>query len=300
MEIGYIGLGKMGFNMAVRMREKGHRVVAYNKTEEPTRRFEAEGGEGANSIANLAAALSGARLFWIMVPHQAVDAVLEELLPHLTEKDTVIDGGNSPYKDSVRRAASLAEKGITFLDVGVSGGPSGARDGACLMVGGKRETYNALEELFKDLSAPGGYGYMGASGAGHFVKMVHNGIEYGMMQAIAEGFAVMKESQFELPLTEVARVYNHASVIESRLIGWLEHAYQQETETLASISGEVAHTGEGQWTIEAAQKLGVNTPVIKDALQFRIDSQGNPSYTGKVVSALRNQFGGHNVEQKGM
>lgn len=298
MEIGYIGLGKMGFNMATRLREKGYRVVAYNKSEAPTQRFEEAGGEGVYSIPDLSAALSAERIFWIMVPHHAVDAVLEDLIPHVTEGDVIIDGGNSPYAESMRRATQLAEKGTTFMDVGVSGGPEGARNGACLMVGGAKDTYDKLEPLFADLAAPDGYGYLGKSGAGHFVKMVHNGIEYGMMQAIAEGFHVMKASEFDLSLAEVARVYNHKSVIESRLVGWLEKAYREETEELTNISGEVSHSGEGQWTVETAKKLGIPVPVIEDALQFRIDSQGNPSYTGKVVSALRNQFGGHDVTQE--
>jgi 6-phosphogluconate dehydrogenase len=184
------------------------------------------------------------------------------------------------------------------MDVGVSGGPAGARHGACMMIGGERELFNELETLFKDLSVEGGYGYMGRPGAGHFVKMVHNGIEYGMMQAIGEGFEVMKKSEFEIDLLEVTKVYNHGSVIESRLVGWLQSAYEKFGADLKGISGEVSHSGEGQWTVEAAERLGMPVENIKQSLDFRINSTGNPTYTGQVVSALRNQFGGHDVGEK--
>ena len=187
---------------------------------------------------------------------------------------------------------------MTFLDAGVSGGPAGARNGACIMVGGRKEVFQKFEALFRDLSVPGGYGYMGKTGAGHFVKMVHNGIEYGMMQALAEGFAIMKASDFGLELTRITDVYNHKSVIESRLVGWLQSAFQQYGEDLADISGSAAQSGEGMWTVEAGKELGVPTPVIQGALEFRIQSQNNPSYTGKLISAMRNQFGGHEVKEK--
>jgi 6-phosphogluconate dehydrogenase len=210
----------------------------------------------------------------------------------------VVDGGNSPYKDSIRRSKELEAMGIEFLDAGVSGGPAGARNGACIMVGGRKEVFQKLETVFRDLSVPGGYGYMGKTGAGHFVKMVHNGIEYGMMQALAEGFAIMKESDFGLELTRITDVYNHKSVIESRLVGWLQSAFHQYGEDLAGISGSAAQSGEGMWTVEAGKELGVPTPVIQGALEFRIESQTNPSYTGKLISAMRNQFGGHEVKEK--
>ena len=221
-----------------------------------------------------------------------------EFIQFLDKGDTIIDGGNSPYKDSIRRAKELDGKGIDFLDAGVSGGPSGARNGACIMVGGKRVVYRKFKNLFRDLSARKGYAYVGKSGAGHFVKMVHNGIEYGMMQAIAEGFAVMKVSPFDLNLLKIADLYNHQSVIESRLVGWLKTAFKQYGEDLEYISGSVAQTGEGSWTVEAAKELGIPAPIIEGALNFRIQSQTNPTYTGKIVSALRNQFGGHEVFKK--
>ncbi len=298
MELGYIGLGKMGYNMVERLLEKGHRVVVYDRDPAAVKALAVNGAKPAASIQELTRSLGWPRTVWIMVPHQAVDAVLKELAPSLSRGDTVIDGGNSPYKDSIRRAKELEARGIDFLDAGVSGGPAGARNGACIMVGGKKEVFQKFETLFRDLSVPDGYGYMGKSGAGHFVKMVHNGIEYGMMQSLAEGFAIMKSSDFGLDLTKITDVYNHKSVIESRLVGWLQSAFRQYGEDLAGISGSAAQSGEGMWTVEAGKELGVPTPVIQDALEFRIQSQKNPSYTGKLISAMRNEFGGHEVKEK--
>lgn len=298
MKLGYVGLGKMGFNMVERLLEKSHKVVAFDRSADATKAAKNKGVQTADALAALVAALPSPRLVWIMVPHQAVDAVLKELLPHLTKGDTVIDGGNSPYKESIRRAGELEAKGMDYLDAGVSGGPAGARNGACIMVGGRKEVFQKFEALFRDLSVSDGYGYMGRSGAGHFVKMVHNGIEYGMMQALAEGFAVMKASDFGLDLARITDVYNHKSVIESRLVGWLQSAFERYGEDLKDISGSAAQSGEGMWTVEAGKELGVPTPIIQGALDFRLQSQKNPSYTGKLVSAMRNQFGGHEVQQK--
>ncbi|HEX9113114.1 MAG TPA: decarboxylating 6-phosphogluconate dehydrogenase [Nitrospirota bacterium] len=298
MRLGYIGLGKMGYNMAELLLEKGHRIVAYNRSAEPVKKIAERGAQTAESIRSLVAALEPPRLAWIMVPYQAVDDVLNELEPLLAKGDTIIDGGNSPYKESMRRAKELEGKGIDFLDAGVSGGPGGARSGACIMVGGRESVFRKYERLFKDASVEGGYAYFGAAGAGHFVKMVHNGIEYGMMQALAEGFAVMKASPFNLDLVKIADLYNHRSVIESRLVGWLKNAYEQHGRDLSGISGSAAQSGEGMWTVEAARELGVPAPVIERALEFRIQSQKNPSYTGKIISALRNQFGGHEAGEK--
>ena len=296
MKLGYMGLGKMGFNMVERILEKGHHVVAFNRSPEPLERISRIGAEPAESLASMVQTLETPRLIWLMLSHQAVDAVLSELTNHLEKGDTVIDGGNSPYRESMRRAIELEAKGINFLDAGVSGGPGGARNGACIMVGGKKEVFEKHEQLFRDLTVENGYGYMGRAGAGHFVKMVHNGIEYGMMQALAEGFAVMKASPFDLNLAAVAELFNQKSVIESRLVGWLQKAYETAGEELKEISGSVAHSGEGKWTVEAARELGIPVPLIEGALDFRVASQEAPSYTGKVVSALRNQFGGHEVK----
>jgi 6-phosphogluconate dehydrogenase len=295
MKLGHVGLGKMGFNMVERLLEKGHEVVVFDKDENALQNISKHGARSANSLQSLADSLIAPRLIWLMIPYQAVDPVIEELASFLQKGDVIIDGGNSPYKESIRRAGQLNAKGIDFLDVGVSGGPSGASTGACIMVGGRRELFDRSEGLFRDLSAEGGYGYMGNSGAGHFVKMVHNGIEYGMMQAVAEGFALMKASPFDLDLMKIAELYNHRSVIESRLIGWLKQAFEEYGDGLEQISGSVFHSGEGEWTVKAAEEFGIPAPVIKEALNFRIQSRETPSYTGKILSALRNQFGGHEV-----
>ena len=298
MNLGYIGLGKMGFNMVLRLLEKGYEVFVFNRSEEPTRNISKHGAKPTYSLQSLASAVAAPSLIWLMVPYQAVDSVLGELTPFLNKGDTVIDGGNSPYKESMRRARELEEKGIEFLDVGVSGGPSGARNGACIMVGGRKENFMKFKNLFRDLSVRGGYAYMGKSGAGHFVKMVHNGIEYGMMEALAEGFAVMKASPFKLDLSKVAKLYNHGSVIESRLVSWLKKAFEQYGKELNEISGSVSQSGEGSWTVEAAKEFGIPVPIIEGSLNFRIESQKTPSYTGQIVSALRHQFGGHAVSKK--
>ncbi|MEX0931614.1 MAG: decarboxylating 6-phosphogluconate dehydrogenase [Candidatus Paceibacterota bacterium] len=296
MKIAYIGLGKMGLNMATRLVEKGHDVLAYNRSEAPRVEAEKNGIKVCDSLASLVQHDTTPRIVWIMVTHTAVDAVLSELIPLLSKGDTVIDGGNSPYTETVGRAKELSKQGISFLDAGVSGGPSGARNGACVMVGGDKKVFDGLLDLFKDISAPDAFGYMGTNGAGHFVKMVHNGIEYGMMQAIAEGFAIMKASLFGVDLEEVARVYNNESVIESRLVGWLQSGFKEYGTELKEISGTIAHTGEGEWTVQAGKEYGVDAPIIQSAFDFRVQSKNNPSYTGKVVSVLRNQFGGHSIQ----
>ncbi|MEX1026990.1 MAG: decarboxylating 6-phosphogluconate dehydrogenase [Candidatus Paceibacterota bacterium] len=297
--LGYVGLGKMGLNMVTRMHEQGYEVVAYNRSEGPRAEAAALGIKVCESTAELAASLEAPRTIWIMVPHQAVDDVLEDLCGNLSEGDTVIDGGNSRYVDTLERAKRWEERGIHFVDVGVSGGPGGARTGACLMVGGERDQYDRLEPLLKTLSVADGYGYMGKSGAGHFVKMVHNGIEYGMMQAIAEGFEIMNESEFGLDLAEIARVYGKGSVIESRLIDWTFDAYSDWGNELDGVSGSAKASGEGDWTVEAAKKLGVAHTVIADALAARYKSQEEPNYQGKVIQALRNKFGGHSAREDG-
>jgi 6-phosphogluconate dehydrogenase len=285
--------------MVERLLEKGYAVVVFDKDTDAVANICKRGAQAAASMQSLAAVLSAPRLVWLMVPYQAVEPVLQELLPFLQEGDTVIDGGNSPYKESIRRAAELEKNGIHFLDVGVSGGPGGARNGACLMIGGGNELFEKCENLFRDLSADRGYRHMGGSGSGHFVKMVHNGIEYGMMQAIAEGFAVMKASPLHLDLIRIAELYNHRSVIESRLVGWLKEAFEEYGEDLSEITGSVSQSGEGLWTIDAAKELGISVSIIEGALNFRIESRKRPSYMGQIVSALRNQFGGHEVFKKG-
>ncbi|MEZ5756793.1 MAG: decarboxylating 6-phosphogluconate dehydrogenase [Emcibacteraceae bacterium] len=298
MKIGYIGLGKMGLAMVKRLLDHGHEVVATDPNEMARQEALAAGAEIVENLSEFAETLPGEKFIWMMVPHNVVDQVLSDLSGILKPGDVIMDGGNSNYQETVRRGNELRQKGLVFMDVGTSGGPSGARNGACMMIGGDHEKFQKYEQLFKDLSVENGYAYMGKTGAGHFVKMVHNGIEYGMMQAIGEGFEILQKSPFDLDLAEVSRIYNNGSVIESRLVGWLEKAYREEGVELSAISGEVSHSGEGLWTVEAAKNEGVPAPVIEASLQFRINSTGNPSYTGQMVSALRNQFGGHSVKKK--
>jgi 6-phosphogluconate dehydrogenase len=298
MQIGYIGLGKMGMGMSLRLKDKGYEVEVYNRGEELRKDGEENGLSVRNSVEDMISSLKGEKLVWLMVSHQAVDTVLEQVVPLLNEGDTIIDGGNSLYKESVRRAGELKEKGINYLDAGVSGGPKGAREGACIMVGGEKSVFEKYEELFKDLTVENGYGYMGNSGAGHYVKMVHNGIEYGMMQAIGEGFALMKDANFNLNMEEIVKVYQHGSVIESRLVGWLGSGFKEYGVDLEKISGKVSHSGEGLWTVEAAREQNIPVPIIEGALSFREESQESPSYTGQLVSVIRNQFGGHKVDKE--
>ncbi len=297
MHIAYIGLGKMGRNMVERLLSKGHAVTAYDPSEDA--RAEAS-ALGAKTVASLAALMSESpspRTVWLMVPHQVVDNVLADLAPHLTEGDTIIEGGNSPFKETVRRAQAHNDSGIRFLDAGVSGGPGGAKDGACIMVGGDKTVFDEYKQLFKELSVEGGYAYMGKSGAGHFVKMVHNGIEYGMMQALAEGFDIMRQSDFDLNLVDVARLYNHGSVIESKLVGWLHSGFVQYGQDLDAITGSASASGEGLWTVETAREMGIVVNVIEDSLKAREKSQKTPSYQGQLISVMRNQFGGHAAQK---
>jgi glucose-6-phosphate 1-dehydrogenase len=298
-EIGVVGLGRMGAGLAGNLLDHGWRTVGYNRTAKRTMELEADGLVGAYSLAQMAEELEAPRMVWLMVPAgKPVDEMLfgsGGLSEVLSAGDTVIDGGNSLYKDAVARSAKLAEKGIRFIDVGVSGGPAGARTGACLLVGGEREEFERLRPLWRALSVKGGFRHFPGAGAGHFVKMVHNGIEYGMMQAIAEGFTVLRASDFRLDLTEAASVYNHGSVIESRLVGWLEEAFRLHGEDLEGVSGTVGSTGEGAWTVDAAKELGVRVRVIEEALKFRVESERDPDWTGQALSALREQFGRHPI-----
>ncbi len=301
-EVGVVGLGKMGVGLARQWHEKGWHVVAYNRHPEKASALETEGIEAAVTLDALVSRLSTPHVIWLMVTAgKPVDDLLfgkGGLVSKLKKGDVVIDGGNSFFEDSMRRAKLLAKHGIKFLDAGVSGGPAGARRGACMMIGGDKASYERLESLFADASVTGGYAYVGKAGAGHFVKMVHNGIEYGMMQSIAEGFALMKKSPFKLDLQDVARLYNRGSVIESRLVGWLESGYRKFGEGLEKASGSVAHTGEGEWTVKTGKKWKMKLPVIEESFKFRVRSKKSPSYMGKILSALRNQFGGHAAEKE--
>lgn len=293
MKIGYLGLGKMGANMVLRLREQGIEVVAWNRSDHELK--------DVDTVEELVPSLEAPRIIWLMLPQGApTDEILNQLKPLLSKGDLVIDGANAFYKDTQRRAKELSEIGVRFMDIGVSGGPSGARNGACLMVGGEEEDYNKVLPLIKAAAAPNAYGYFGASGAGHYVKMIHNGIEYGMMQAIAEGAAILKSGEFNLDLAEVMRVYNNRSVIESRLVGWAEEALREDQE-LSNVSSIISHTGEGEWTVMEAEKNNISSPIIKSSFEVRVNSdKDDPNslngFRNKVVSALRGKFGGHDVK----
>lgn len=302
-EIGIVGLGKMGGNMARRLKKKGWRVVGWNLDESATKQLVKEKAVvGAESITDLANKLTAPRTVIVMVPAgKPVEEVLfgkDGLTNVLRKDDTIIDGGNTFFEDTVKRGKKVEKFGITFLDAGVSGGPSGALNGACIMVGGNKKTFARLQPLFKDLARPDAVQFFDGIGAGHFVKMVHNGIEYGMMQAIGEGFEVLKKSKYKLDLKKAVDIYNHGSVIESRLIGWLQSGFNAYGVDLKSISGTVGHSGEGEWTVKTAKRMKVPVPIIEGSYQFRVQSAKKPSYTGQVVATLRNQFGGH-IQNKG-
>lgn len=294
--IGFIGLGKMGHNMILRLKDKSVATVVFDGSEEVRGRAKEVGLETADSMVALVQILNTPRTIILMVPHGAVDEVFEALMPHLESGDTIIDGGNSFYGDSIRRSGVCKERHIHFLDMGVSGGPGGARAGACIMVGGDRDVFIAHEPLFRALATENGYAYVGAAGAGHFVKMVHNGIEYGMMEALAEGFTLMKKAPFDLELQKIAMLFNHGSVIESRLVAYLADGFGEFGEDLLGATSTVAMSGEGEWTIDTAKNMNVPVPAIEASVHVRKGSGQNPSFAGKILSVLRNRFGGHKVD----
>lgn len=293
-ELGFVGLGRMGLNMTTLLVEKDYRVVGYNRSDDPRAEATEAGVEVVSSLTEMVEALATPRLVWLMVPSKAVDSVLEELVPLLSPGDTVIDGGNSFYKESLRRHKELEAKELNFLDVGTSGGMDGARHGASIMIGGIEAVFQTHEHVFKALAAEDGYARVGNVGAGHFVKMVHNGIEYGMMGAIAEGVTVLHEheAEFGIDLTQVFRPYEHESIISSKLVSWLRKAYAEGQ--IDEISGEVP-TGETEFEMEhIIAELG-DVKVLEAALAQRKSTREKESYLGKLVAAMRNQFGGHKV-----
>jgi len=287
----------MGKGIALHLAEKGWDVHGWNRTHAVAEELAEFGVKPAGSLKELVKALPSPRVLWIMVPAgKAVEEVIfgnEGVVQYLEKGDIVIDAGNSLYKDAAPRAEKLKEQRVHYIDIGTSGGPKGARHGACLMVGGEKEIYDYLIPMFTELSVPMGFQYFGKHGAGHFVKMVHNGIEYGMMQAIAEGFGAMKASEFDLNLENIANLYNHGSVVESRLIGWLEEGLRLFGESLDEIDTTISHSGEGEWTVNAGKELKVDMPVIKESLEFRLHSEKNPAFTNKLVNLQRIMFGGH-------
>ncbi len=296
-----IGLGKMGANMAERLVKGGHRVVGYDLNPESVAGVEAIGAEGASSLEDLAGKLSGPRIIWIMVPAGApVDATIEALLPSLESGDIVIDGGNSNYKDTIRRAGQCSEAGHHFVDVGTSGGIWGITEGYSMMVGGDEDVVESLRPIFETLApAPDqGWGRTGPSGAGHFVKMVHNGIEYGLMQAYAEGFALMDaKKEFDLDVAQIADIWRHGSVVRSWLLDLTSNALEENPD-LDGIAPYVPDSGEGRWTVIEAIDLDVAAPVIALSLLRRIGSRDEVDYADKLLSAMRNQFGGHAIKME--
>ncbi len=297
MKIGLIGLGKMGFNLALNMKDHGHNVVCFNRTLSKVDDAIKEGLEGAKSVEELVSKLDGRRVIWLMLPAGgAVDSMINTLVPLLNKGDIIIDGGNSNYKDTLRRYESLKSTGIDFVDVGTSGGTDGARYGACTMIGAEKEVFSYIEEILRDVSVENGYLHCGENGSGHFVKMVHNGIEYGMMAAIGEGFEILEKSRFDLDLEKISRVWNHGSVVRGWLMELTENAFRKDPK-LDKIKGVMYSSGEGLWTVEEALSLKVPATIITQALLMRYRSEQEDALTGKVVAALRNEFGGHAVKE---
>jgi 6-phosphogluconate dehydrogenase len=296
MRIGFIGLGRMGANMVRRLLRDKHEIVAYNRTAEKTKEIAGEGADGAYSIAELVGKLEKPRAVWIMVPAgDATEAQIEELLEHLEKGDTIIDGGNTNFHDDQRRHPELKKKGIEYIDAGVSGGIWGLANGFCLMVGGDPAPVKRLEPVFLSLAPKDGYLHVGGPGAGHYVKMVHNGIEYGLMQAYAEGFEIMHASDYRLDLQKISTLWNHGSVVRSWLLELAERAFAGDQD-LKHLKGWVADSGEGRWTVQEAIDKDVPAPVITLSLLTRFRSRQDDSYGAKVLAALRNEFGGHAVK----
>ncbi|MDT8396370.1 MAG: decarboxylating 6-phosphogluconate dehydrogenase [bacterium] len=300
MQLAMLGLGRMGMNMARRLMGGGHDVVAYNRSRDKTDKLAREGAIAAYTLAEVVEKLLPPRAVWIMLPAgKPVDDTITELKPLLEPGDIVIDGGNSYYRDDIRRAAELEPAGVSYIDAGVSGGIWGLELGYCTMVGGPREKYDHLEPFFKTLAPEDGYLYCGGPGAGHFVKMVHNGIEYGMMQAYGEGFEILEASPYGpgLDYSQVAHLWNQGSVIRSWLLELAEDAFAKEAR-LEDITGHVDDSGEGRWTVQQALDTAVPAPVITASLFARFRSRQESSFSNRVLAALRREFGGHKVKKR--
>ncbi len=297
MELAMIGLGRMGGKMVQRLLQGGHQVVVYDRSADAVQAHVALGAAGAADLADLCRRLSAPRVVWVMVPAgAAVEDTIEQLLPSLARGDVIIDGGNSNYQDSKRRAARLRERGIDFIDAGTSGGIWGLTAGYCLMIGAAPGAFRRCEPIFRTLAPQDGYAHVGPPGAGHYVKMIHNGIEYGMLQAYAEGYEILHASRdFDLDLHQIAAVWNRGSVVRSWLNELAERAFAKDPE-LAALKGYVEDSGEGRWTVQEAIDLDVPAPVITLSLLTRFRSRQPDSFAGKVIAALRNEFGGHAVK----
>src|SRR3989338_4177927 len=310
MKIGYIGLGRMGKNMVLHLLEQGTEVVAWNRSPEPVEEVKTAGAIGAESVGDLVSKLESPRIIWLMLPAgEVVDEFVDKLIPLLRKDDLLIDGGNSFYKDTLRRAEKLAGHEIHFMDIGTSGGPNGARVGACLMIGGTDEDFQRIEPVCKAAAALGAYQHLGPTGAGHFAKMVHNAIEYGMMESIGEGLAILKNSPFKYDFRKLLDLYNHRSVVESRLVGWALDAFKEDP-NLSSISSSIGSGGSGKrvpgeadWTVDVAKEMGIDVPAMKDSIRVRSESANDDEnsangFRNKVISAMRGVFGQHDVKKK--
>jgi 6-phosphogluconate dehydrogenase len=295
---GVVGLGRMGGSLVRNMHKAGLHAVVYDLNPESVAELIAEGATGVADLPGLAAALPSPRVIWMMVPAgPAVDSIIQQLRPHLSVGDVVIDGGNSFYRDSVRRGEELKALGVHYLDCGSSGGQEGALNGLCLMVGGERAAFELAEPLFRSIAQPGGYEYVGPSGAGHFVKMVHNAIEYGMLQAIGEGFELLDAGPYALDLPKVAQLWNHGSVVRSWLMELTARALEKDPH-LEAISGSIGGGSTGSWAVEEAWKAGVPMPAIATSYMMRLRSRQEDTFSGKVIAALRWEFGRHEVKGK--
>jgi len=298
MQIAMIGLGKMGLNMTKRLRQGRHRVVVYDRSKAAVRTAVRAGGIGATSLEDAVSKLKGRKFIWLMIPAGApVCSAVEALAPLLGKGDVVIDGGNSNFNDAAEHSARLAQQGTHFLDAGVSGGIWGLKEGYCMMVGGPKSAFKSVEPALKTLAPKGGYERVGESGAGHFVKMVHNGVEYAMMQAYAEGFELMKSSPFKPDLRKVSALWNKGSVVRSWLLELAESAFAKDPE-LKKISGHVNDSGEGRWTVQTAIDSAVPAPTIALSLFRRFRSRQKDPFSDRVLAALRREFGGHAVKKR--
>ena len=298
MQLGMVGLGRMGLNMTRRLVAAGHGVVAFDRNLEAVARAKAAGATGVSSTAELVRRLGAPRIVWLMVPAgDPVDSAIAELQPLLAADDIVIDGGNSNYKDTLRRADALAACGVSLLDVGTSGGIWGLENGYCLMVGGDAGAYDRVEPILRALAQEGGYARVGGSGAGHYAKMIHNGIEYGMLQAYGEGFELLHASPYGFDPGALARLWNHGSVVRSWLLELAERAFENEGADLNALRGYVEDSGEGRWTVQEAIDLNVPAPVLTLSLLARLATRQEDSFSARFIAALRNEFGGHSVRR---
>ena len=296
MKLGFIGLGRMGFNMVLNLKDHKIDAVAYNRHPEPARKIKNLGVETAFSVEELMRKLPKQKIIWIMVTAgKPVDIIIDEITPYLNANDIIIDGGNSFYKDSIRRYKKLKNKKIHFLDIGTSGGLSGARHGACLTIGGDKKIFKKIEPICRAVSAKNGYAYVGPAGAGHFVKMVHNGIEYALLQAYGEGFELLYKGPYKsLDLREISAAWKNGSIIRSYLVELAEEAFKKDSK-LKKIEGIVGGGETGEWTVKTAKEFGVDVGTIKLALNERKKSRKKPRFAGKVVAAIRYEFGGHEI-----